>query len=119
MIQIPKRLPRHPGPTATVEELARHGRHVEEELTRRLTEVAERVEDRYDEVSFESGGKDVEVRISNPFDWTPNRFSVCDVVGAYAVGWGRPARANESWIYLTSDAPKGTRICVKMSRVSE
>ncbi|MBU0599145.1 hypothetical protein KKF61_09260 [Patescibacteria group bacterium] len=115
---IPKTIPYRVSESATPEELARGHRKNAEELARRTAEVAEHLPgSKFDEVEFTSLGEGREVRIENPFDWIPNRRETVSGKGAYLIGNARSDLADKQFIYLTTNAPKGTKFIVRVWRV--
>ena len=111
---ISVRLPRRPSLEETQEERTRHQEKVETELARRSAEIADHVPgSRHDEITFRARGDGEEVRLKNPYDFTPTRFEVVDIAYPYVVGRSRKSLSNGTSIFLKTSAPQGESITVR------
>jgi len=117
-MNIPKTIPYRVSDLASPEEQARGHRKNAEELARRTAEVAENAAgSKYDEISFQSLGVSVEIRIENQFDWIPNRREIVSRRGNWQVWEPRADLADKSFIYLMTDAPLGSKFVARVWRV--
>lgn len=89
-----------------------------DDIDRKVDDVADQsTGSRHDELKLKSAGPGEVVRISNKLGYVPNRMRKVCSKGAYDVG--EPSSgpfANEDFIYVETNAPKGTEFVVEFDR---
>ena len=114
MIQVPRGLGRVPPDPKNTEELRKHLRLSAEDAARRHADLAERVPgDKFDRLTFASAGDGAEVKIPNTLGFRPTHYAIGRKKGRYTVWDQRESFADDAFIYLVTDAPKGTIFTVR------
>jgi len=116
-LEIPKTLARRVPVDGTQEEQLNAHQKIQDELARRIAEVADHLPgSKFHEIEFTSPGPSQEITIENTFDFTPNRVHVVSRKGDYNVWEPREDLADDSFIYLSTSAPKGTKFVARVWR---
>ncbi len=117
-INTPKGLGRRTPELEDNPEFSRDLRLAMDELNRKVDDTADQASgSKYDEIEFKSAGEGETVRIANSLDYVPNRMRKVCSKGPYEVGEPEDGLfADEDFIYVVTNAPKGTVFVVEFDQ---